>query len=58
MKSFVIDASVIIKWVFPDRVEEDHFPQAINLLRSMNRYKSIMLNLSVDHHRIHSPTHR
>lgn len=32
MKSFVIDASVVVKWVFPERVEEDHLPQALNLL--------------------------
>ncbi len=37
MKSFVIDASVIIKWVFPDRAEEDHTSQAINLLRTIKQ---------------------
>jgi len=33
MKTFVIDASVIIKWVFPERNNEDHIPQAVHLLK-------------------------
>ncbi len=37
MKNLVIDASVVIKWVFPDRAEENHLPQAINLLRNIKQ---------------------
>ena len=32
MKSLVIDASVIIKWLLPDRAEEGHLQQALFLL--------------------------
>jgi len=32
MNIFVIDASVIIKWIFPDRPKENHISQALNVL--------------------------
>lgn len=32
MKNFVVDTSVIIKWVFPDKAKEDHLPQTLHLL--------------------------
>lgn len=37
MKSFVVDASVTIKWIFPGRAGEDYLPQAINLLRAIKQ---------------------
>lgn len=37
MKSTVIDANVIIKWLFPERVEEDHLPQALNVLNAVKQ---------------------
>src|SRR5687768_11545782 len=37
MKSFVIDASVIIKWIFPDRDQEDHVHQALHLLQAIKK---------------------
>jgi predicted nucleic acid-binding protein len=37
MKTFVIDASVIIKWIFPDHQKEDYIPQAIHLLQSIKQ---------------------
>ncbi|MBV8803316.1 MAG: type II toxin-antitoxin system VapC family toxin [Gammaproteobacteria bacterium] len=37
MKSFVIDASVVIKWIFPNRDEEEHIPQALHLLRAIKQ---------------------
>lgn len=33
MKWVVIDASVMVKWVFPGRVGEKHSSEAVNLLR-------------------------
>jgi len=35
MKCFVVDASVIAKWVFPDKINENHLSQALNLLRAI-----------------------
>jgi len=37
MKSIVVDASVAIKWIFPERANEDHMPQALNLLRAIQQ---------------------
>lgn len=37
MKSLVIDASVIIKWIFPERNDEHHLPQALNLLHMIKQ---------------------
>lgn len=37
MKSLVIDASVIVKWIFPERTDEDHLPQALNLLQAIRQ---------------------
>ena len=33
MKSFTVDTSVVIKWIFPERINEDHLPQALSLLK-------------------------
>lgn len=35
MKSVVIDASVIVKWVFPEKSDEKHISQALQLLRAI-----------------------
>jgi len=35
MKSMVLDASVIIKWVFPEQAKEEHVPQALSILRDI-----------------------
>ncbi len=32
---FVVDASVVVKWIFPDRPEESHTPLALSLLESI-----------------------
>lgn len=37
MMSFVIDASVIVKWIFPERAEEEHLPQALQLLYAIRQ---------------------
>lgn len=37
MKSFVVDASVIIKWIFPEKANEEHLPQALNLLKAIKQ---------------------
>lgn len=37
MKSVVIDASVIVKWVLPDQSEEDHITQAVTLLEAIKQ---------------------
>lgn len=37
MKNFTIDASVVIKWIFPERPHEDHLPQAVNLLQAIKQ---------------------
>jgi len=37
MKSMVIDTSVVVKWIFPQQVREDHIPQALSLLRDIKR---------------------
>lgn len=34
MKFFTVDASVIIKWIFPE-AREDHLPQALSLLKGI-----------------------
>ncbi len=39
MRCFVIDASVIIKWIFPEKTEEEHLPQAISLLQIIKQNK-------------------
>jgi predicted nucleic acid-binding protein len=31
----VLDASVIVKWIFPDRVDESHSLQALHILQSI-----------------------
>lgn len=36
MKFFVIDASVIVKWIFPEDIEE-HVPQALQLLQAIQQ---------------------
>ncbi len=35
MKSVVVDANVIVKWIFPERPDEDHQYQAIHLLQAI-----------------------
>lgn len=41
MKSFVVDASVIVKWIFPERADEkDNISQASSLLQAI-RYNKI-----------------
>ena len=37
MKSVVIDASVVIKWIFPERTGEDNSAQALNLLQAIKQ---------------------
>lgn len=37
MKSFVVDTSVVVKWVFPEKVKEDHLPQALQLLGAIKQ---------------------
>jgi predicted nucleic acid-binding protein len=37
MKAVVIDANVAIKWIFPERTEEHHLPQALNLLQAIKK---------------------
>ncbi len=35
MKSLVIDASITIKWIFPEKTEERHLPQSLHLLKAI-----------------------
>lgn len=35
MKTVTLDASVIIKWIFPEKTHETHTVQALNLLESI-----------------------
>lgn len=35
MRTLVVDASVAVKWVFPESTKEDHIPQALNILKSI-----------------------
>lgn len=37
MKSVVIDANVIVKWIFPERTDEDHQSHAIYLLHAIKQ---------------------
>lgn len=37
MKTLVIDASVIIKWIFPEKNNEDGVFEALSLLKSINK---------------------
>ncbi|TAK72947.1 MAG: PIN domain-containing protein [Gammaproteobacteria bacterium] len=37
MKSLVIDANVIVKWIFPERKDEEHLPQALYLLSAIKQ---------------------
>lgn len=43
MKAFVIDASVIIKWIFPERKDESHLSEAIHLLKAVKQDKITVL---------------
>jgi predicted nucleic acid-binding protein len=43
MKTFVIDASVIIKWIFPEREVENHISQALNLLQAIKQERVAVL---------------
>lgn len=35
MKTLVIDANIVVKWIFPDSQKEPHLPQAIHLLKAI-----------------------
>jgi len=37
MRFFVVDASIIVKWIFPDREDEKHIPQALNVLSAIKQ---------------------
>jgi len=37
MKSYVIDACVAVKWIFPKRKEENYISQAIHLLQTIKQ---------------------
>lgn len=37
MKAYVIDASVVVKWIFPDNLEENNSSQAVNLLKTIQQ---------------------
>lgn len=37
MRTFVIDASVVVKWVFPEREEENHASEALQLLKEIKK---------------------
>jgi len=37
MRVYTIDSSVIIKWIFPEKTEENHVPQALLLLRAIKQ---------------------
>lgn len=39
MRTVVVDASVIIKWIFPEKKEEEHLPQALHLLHAIRQAK-------------------
>jgi predicted nucleic acid-binding protein len=37
MKSFVVDANIVIKWILPERKNEDHIFAALSLLQAIKQ---------------------